>query len=97
MKRGIEWAHTTRVLVLPLDESRDSVPLVYRSFRVDDAFVRRMNNAIAACAGSPLYLTQSGFVREWLEKGVEHLERRYNDGEPFPDAPPLPRGRRAGR
>lgn len=56
-----------------------------------------MNNAIAACAGHPLYLTQTAFVHAWLTKGVEHLERQYNDGRPFPEAPPLPRGRRAGR
>lgn len=77
--------------------SPGSALLTTRTFRMDEDFVRRMNNAIAACAGHPLYLTQTGFVHSWLRKGVEHLERQYNGGQPFPDAPPLPRGRRAGR
>ena len=60
-------------------------------FWLEPALVERARNAVY---GTPGGLTLSGLVAAGLEAQIAKLERKFNDGQPFPKHGKLPRGSR---
>lgn len=53
------------------------------AFRVDDAIIKRLRNAVHHARGAPMFLTLDGFVASTLDKATRVLEVKHNGGKPF--------------
>lgn len=57
------------------------------SIRVPEALNERYLNAVDALAGPPERLTYVSLGRAALLREVERLEKKHNEGKPFPRRP----------
>jgi hypothetical protein len=55
------------------------------TFRVDDAILKRLRNAVKHNRGAPRFLTLDGFVERTLDTATRRLERDGNGGEEYGD------------
>ncbi len=52
---------------------------------VDAGVLDRARNAVWQLAGPPEHLTMATLVEQAIRREVERLERKHNDGAPFPE------------
>lgn len=54
------------------------------AFQLPAKLCERARNAVSHLAGTPGHTTLSQLCEQGLTRGVERLERKFNDGKPFP-------------
>lgn len=68
-------------------EPREKTIVVPIAVRVSVDLYERFMNAVYALSGPPHNLRYASTIRGAIEREVQRLERKHNDGRPFPPRP----------
>lgn len=67
------------------------------TFQMEEPLLQRARNTVVALSGPPHRLTLAALVDQALSREIQRLEKKLNDGEPFPQTDePLRQGRPIG-
>lgn len=87
----------------PARSNGDTPPKVERpktvrgTFQMREDLLQSARNAVVALSGPPHRMTLAALVEGALAKEIERLQKKFNDGTPFPEATaPLRQGRPIG-